>query len=267
MYRKEGALIITISVQNIMKKGFLIFLILIVLVIGGTYFALNTGSEVDVEWTENDFNAGITKSAVAIEDIREINLVTLAKKEYTTNGVNTVDASFTNAEMSALIDMANADGGPISNFKVSFNGNNEGEISFKLTDSFVDFIQEQNMIQNSESIFAWIPYLQSASTNNITDTVIKFITNTAVNKPVYAKGTLSRTTDQSVSIHIESLKVGQIPMSQNVVSKVETEVLRFVNNVLSSTEGFTIEELRVEDGALYYKGSLPAEIQGKKITD
>ena len=267
MYRKEGALIKSLSMQNIMKKFFMVLLIIIILAFGGTYFALNTGSEVDVEWTADDFNSGITKSAVAIEDIREINLVTLAKKDYTTTGINTVDASFTNSEMSALIDMANADGGPISNFKVSFNGNNEGEMSFKLTDSFVQFIQDQNMIQNLDSKFAWIPYLQSASTNNITDTVIKFITNTAVNKPVYAKGTLSRTTDQSVSIHIESLKVGQIPMSQNVVSKVETEVLRFVNNVLSSTEGFTIEELRVEDGALYYKGTLPAEIQGKKITD
>lgn len=54
-------------------------------------------------------------------------------------------------------------------------------------------------------------------------------------------------------------------MSAEVVARVETEVVNFVNRVLSSTNGFTIEELRVEDGALYYKGTLPAEIQGKKI--
>jgi len=250
-----------------MKKGLLILLILIVIVFGGSYFALNTGTAVDVDWTSEDFNSGITKSSVAINEIQEINLVTLASNNFTTSGTNSIDASFTNSEMSALIDMANADGGPISDFKVSFNGNNEGELSFKLTDTFVKFIQDQNMVQNSSSKFAWLSYFPTASTNSISDTVIKFITNTAANKPVYAKGTLSRTTENSVSIHIESLKVGQITMGQDVVSKVENEVLRFVNNLLVSTNGFTIEELRVEDGALYYKGTLPAEIQGTKISN
>lgn len=32
--------------------------------------------------------------------------------------------------------------------------------------------------------------------------------------------------------------------------------------MISKEKGFSIEELRIEDGKLYYKGTLPAEITG-----
>lgn len=249
-----------------MKKVILGLIIIIALVLGGGFFALSTGKTVNVEYSEADYTSALTKSSVAIADIKEINLIALATKNYTTTGENEIDTRFSNAEMSAIIDMANAEGGPISDFRVSFNGGNSGEISFKLTDTFLDFIKEQNMISLPNNSHAhnlkWLPVV---SAGDISDTVINFITNVAANKPVYASGSLSRTSDKSVSVNISSLKVGQISMSAEVVARVETEVVNFVNRVLSSTNGFTIEELRVEDGALYYKGTLPAEIQGKKI--
>lgn len=250
-----------------MKKVLLGLLIIFVLVAAGGYIFLSTGKKVDVKWDEADYNSAIEKSSVTVADIEELNLVTLARGDFTTTGTHPIEASFTNAEMSALIDTANANGGPISDFKVSFNGDNEGEMSFKLTDAFIDFIQEQNMVElQNQNLFAITSFFPLASTgNSMTDTVIKIITNVAANKPVYAKGTLMRTSDNSVSINITALQVGQLQMSQSVINKVETEVLNFVNALLSSTNGFSIEELRVEDGALYYKGTLPTEIQGAKL--
>lgn len=250
-----------------MKKVLLGLLIIFVLVAAGGYIFLSTGKKVDVKWDEADYNSAIEKSSVTVADIEELNLVTLARGDFTTTGTHPIEASFTNAEMSALIDTANANGGPISDFKVSFNGDNEGEMSFKLTDAFIDFIQEQNMVElQNQNLFAITSFFPLASTgNSMTDTVIKIITNVAANKPVYAKGTLSRTSSNSVSINITALQVGQLQMSQSVINKVETEVLNFVNALLSSTNGFSIEELRVEDGALYYKGTLPTEIQGAKL--
>lgn len=70
----------------------------------------------DVTWTEQDFDSAGLKSQVSIDDIEEINLVTLAKNDFTTIGTSEVEAKFTNAEMSALIDKANENGGPISDF-------------------------------------------------------------------------------------------------------------------------------------------------------
>lgn len=250
-----------------MKKIFLGLLIIIFLVVVGGFVFISTGKQVDVEWDETDYVTAIDKSNIEVADIEEINLITLARDDFSTSGTNEIETAFTNAEMSALIDTANANGGPISNFKVSFNGNNEGEMSFKLTDSFIDFIQEQNMIQllnRKMAINTFLMPLASAS-NSTSDTVIKIITSVASNKPVYAKGTLSRTDSNSVSIHISTLKVGQLTLSDDIVRKVESEVLFFVNRLLSSTNGFSIEELRVEDGALFYKGTLPAEINGTKL--
>lgn len=250
-----------------MKKGLLGLLVILIIAVVGGYMFISTGKKVDVQWTEADYTTAYEKSSIVVADIEELNLVTLARGDFTTTGSHPVDTSFTNAEMSALIDTANANGGPISDFKVSFNGDNEGEMSFTLTDAFIDFIQEQNMVElKKQKLFALSSLFPLASTgNSMTDTVIKIITNVAANKPVYAKGTLMRTSDNSVSINITALQVGQLPMSEGVINKVETEVLRFVNNLITSTNGFTIEELRVEDGALYYKGTLPTEIQGARL--
>lgn len=250
-----------------MKKFFLGLLIIILLIVVGGFLFINTGKEVAVEWDETDYVTALEKADVDVADIEEINLITLARGDFTTSGTNQIETSFTNAEMSALIDTANANGGPISDFKVSFNGDNEGEMSFRLTDAFIDFIQEQNMIHLSNEKMATIRFLMplASTSNNMTDTVIKIISSVASNKPVYAKGTLSRTGSNSVNIEITHLQVGQLTLSDDIVRKVESEVLNFVNQLISSTNGFAIEELRVEDGALFYKGTLPAEIKGVKI--
>ncbi len=252
-----------------MKKVIMGLLIIIVIIIAGAYVTLSTGKKVDVTYSTEDFNSAISKSSIKIADIKEINLITLANKNFTVSGTNTVDITLSNEEMSALIDMANQSGGPVSDFRVAFLGGNSGEISFKLTDQFVNFIQEHNMIliPTSKSLAFSSVFPIASSSNSITDTVIKFITNVAANKPVYAKGTLTKTSEHSVTVHIESLKVGQLPLGADVISKVETEVVNFVNTLLSESNGFSIEELRIENGSIYYKGTLPAEIKGQKITN
>jgi len=39
-------------------------------------------------------------------------------------------------------------------------------------------------------------------------------------------------------------------------------VTAFVNRFITNSNGFSIEELRVEEGELYFKGTLPEEING-----
>jgi hypothetical protein len=250
-----------------MKKIFTGLLIIIVLVSVGGFIFFSTGKQVAVDWDETDYVTALDKSSIEVANIEEINLVTLARGDFTTSGTNEIEASFTNSEMSALIDTANANGGPITNFKVAFNGNNEGEMSFRITDAFIDFIQEQNMIQLTNQKTAYNSFLMplASASNSVSDTVIKIISSVASNKPVYARGTLSRANDNAVSIEITTLKVGQLTLGEDVVQKVEDQVLIFVNRLLSSSNGFMIEELRVEDGALFYKGTLPAEIKGTQL--
>jgi hypothetical protein len=113
----------------------------------------------------------------------------------------------------------------------------------------------------------WLsPILVLTSANaDLTNFVVDYITSVAANKPVYASGELTKTSNNSINVRIDSLKVGRINMNEKVISRVELEVTAFVNRFITSANGFSIEELRVEEGKLYFKGTLPEEINGTAL--
>jgi hypothetical protein len=79
-------------------------------------------------------------------------------------------------------------------------------------------------------------------------------------KPVYANGYLRRTSGNTVEIKITELKVGAISMSPEIISRTEYEVGIIVNGLFAPNHGFNIQELRIENGQMYYKGTVPSEI-------
>jgi len=243
---------------------------LIILVAIGIFFVLNTGKEVDTVWGEEDLKTGLEKSKIDIENIEEINLESLAKGNFSTQETNDIDDHFTSKEISALISAANNKKGPIKDVKVSFNDDGKGEVSFRLSENFVDFLREQITITNNlpwevEAAEDEEKTEQDPEKPSLTTLVIDYITSKADNKPVYATGELSRGSDNSVNINIESLTLGRIPLPQDAIDKVEYETVKVVNSIISPENGFHIEALEIRDDSLYYKGTLPAEIQGQKL--
>jgi len=237
-----------------------------VLIIIG-YVFLNTGPTVDTEYTSEDYQSILEKSNVKINVIESINLVAIGKGEYETIGEQRTDTSFSDQEISSLIEEANNKRGPINNFRVAFHDNNQGEISFNLTEYFVDFLVEENIVKEfNEKKMVMNPIVAMTTANaNMTNFVVDYITSIAANKPVYATGEVTTTSSNSIKVRVHSLKVGRISMNAQVVSKVEYEVEAFVNHFIGKSNGFSIEELRIEEGKLYYKGTLPEEINGIEI--
>lgn len=250
-----------------MKKFIMFLLILLIIGFGVGYFFLNTGTTVEVQYTSNDYESVLMKTNVKTNAIESINLIAIGQGDYTTVGSQPANVSFSNAEMSALIEEANKVRGPISDFRVAFHDNNQGELSFNLTEKFVDFLVEENIVTNfDEKRMVMSPILGLTSANaDLTNFVIDYITSVAANKPVYASGELTKTSNNSINVRIDSLKVGRINMNARVISRVEFEVTAFVNRFITSSNGFSIEELRVEEGKLYFKGTLPEEINGTEI--
>lgn len=250
-----------------MKKFFVFLLILLVIGFGAGYFLLNTGTTVDVQYTNNDYQNVLQKTNVKTNAIESINLIAIGQGDYKAIGHQPADISFSNSEMSALIEEANKVNGPISDFRVAFHDNNHGELSFNLTENFVDFLVEENIVRNFEKKrMAMSPILVLTSANaDLTNFVVDYITSVAANKPVYASGELTKTSNNSINVRIDSLKVGRINMNEKVISRVELEVTAFVNRFITSANGFSIEELRVEEGKLYFKGTLPEEINGTAL--
>ncbi len=253
-----------------MKKIIYTLVALVVLFVGGIYFVFNTGKTVGTVWDEGDLISGIEKAQIEIDSIEEINLETLAKGNFTTQGVNNIDIDFTSEEMSALISSANDNGGPIKDVRVAFGDDGNGEVSFKLSDTFVDFLYEENILTfelGAKKAYALTSdsYSSNPLDRSLTERVVSYINNVANNRPVYATGELTRTSSNSIEIDIERLTVGRVSMSDEVIERVEVETVRIVNGIISPENGFHIEELQVDGGQLHYKGTLPAEIEGQKI--
>ncbi len=247
----------------------LVVVFLVVLFFGGIYFVLSTGKQVDVSWTEEDLSSGLEKSKVFIEDLEEINIVTLTENNFSISGSNEIEDYFTSEEMSALISTTNVNG-PISNINVSFGESDTGEVSFLLSENFVDFLKGQGLIGKYDRFTVHAAdvqdYIDNAPSDaSITELIVGYISNIVNKAPVYATGELYRDSENAVKIKIESLRVGRAPLPQEAIEKVEVETLRVVNAIISPENGFHIEELHVKDGKLYYKGSLPAEVYGEKL--
>ena len=247
--------------------GFLIsFALFILLILLGVNYFLGSGPQVETTWTEEDFVSGMEKAKVNIKDIEEINLFSLIMNDFSTQDSNEVDEVFTDAEISALISKANDNNGPIKDVRVSFKDNGEGEISFVLSDNFIDFLKDQNLIASFDP---WGVHASLEPTkekdSSLTDAIVGYIANLVDGKPVYATGELYRDSNNSVNIKIEKLMVGRASLPQDVIEKVEYETLKVVNSIISPENGFHIEELHVRDGSIYYKGNLPDEIEGRKL--
>lgn len=253
-----------------MKKILAVIGLLMLFLLGGFYFVFSTGKTVRTTWTEEDLISGIEKSQVEINNIEEINLETLTRGNFSTQGTNNIDTGFTAEEISALVSAANDSDGPIKDVRVGFGDNGEAEASFRLSDSFVDFLREENVLTfdfGPKKVYA---FSQNESgmdplDRSVTDVVIDYITRVANNRPVYATGELTRASYNSVDVNIERLTVGRVPMSEEVVKRVEQETVRIINGIIAPENGFHIEELQVNEGELYYKGTLPAEVEGVRL--
>ncbi len=255
--------------MKFLLKLILFPILLIALLFGGAYFVFSTGQQVDITWTEEDLVSGMEKSRVFVEDLEEINLVTLVHDNYSTSGSNEIEDYFTSEEVSALISTANVNG-PINNINVSFGDNNNGEVSFMLSENFVDFLKEQGVLGKYDRFTVHAAdvqdYVNSApSGSSVTELIVGYISSIVNRSPVYATGELYRDSENTVRIKIDSLKVGRAPLPQEAVRRVEIETLRVVNTIISPENGFHIEELHIKDGRLFYKGSLPAEVYGEKL--
>lgn len=248
-----------------MKKlmGFLVF---IALIAGGVFFATSTGKTVDTTWTEADYTAATAKTPIKLDSIESVNLEALATGKYQTTGSQPAEVTYSSPEFGALVAKANDVKGPIRGTRLKFTGTDAGEVSFKLSDGFAQFLKSYGLMSYKPAFSAVLKLATVMPlSGGLTEQLIGMVTDYVGNKPVYANGFLRKTGTNSVEVDITSLSVGQIPMNDQVVGRTESEVTRILNAVLAPEHGFYIEELRIESGQLYYKGTLPAEIKGSQM--
>jgi hypothetical protein len=247
---------------------FLVVLIVIVVIIAGIgYVVLNFGSKVDTEWTQTDLESLIGKTEANADNISDLTIVNIANGKYTVSGSNSVDTSFTDAEISAMVASANDESGPVRDFKIAFTDGDQVEMSFKLSPNVSEMMKEEGFLDTLRVNTPGLIMLSLVKGNviSLTETLVNYLMELVDNKPIYASGTLIKSDSNHVSVDIVTLKVGSLPLPESTIDTVEEKTEIFVNTFITSENGFRIDELRVEDGALYYRGTLPSEIEGIPI--
>lgn len=224
-----------------MKKGLVVVgvvLLVLVLLVGGVYFMLNGNKEVDVTWTEADFQSYLTKGGVNFNEDRA-SVEDLVAGNFATVGVVDVDDHFTNAEITAILNKAAKDSSFLTDMRVKFRDDGRVEASAKIGD-------------NLEMVYQRFPEARNYQT----------YLNTFKGKSVYIVGTLERVDTNEFEAWTERAYVGHIPLpvgqTNNYLERVGTEI----NSILARLDGFSAEEFSFDSSGVYFKGQAPQEIKG-----
>ena len=75
--------------------------------------------------------------------------------------------------------------------------------------------------------------------------------------PVYAEGSISKASDNSIKIDINSAKVGLLPLPESSTEQGTQELENMINSQLAKMPELNIETLEISDGKLDFKGDYP----------
>jgi len=208
--------------------------------IGTGYFLIKTQKNLDVKWTQEDYNSCVTKSKVNIVNYEKLNLENLINGEFESSGSINVEDTFSNEEISAILSLTNRDFGPIKDIKVKFLGDNKAEATFIITEKVIDY-----------------------AVNNEDIKIIERFKDKINNVPMYLKVKIDKTSSKTVSIDIQKLSLGRIGVPADIKEKAQSNLEPLVNDIIAKYEGFSMEKLQFNEEGLYFKGTLPEEVSGK----
>lgn len=243
-------------------KLVLFLVILTVIAFGALHFVLNNEKKTDVLWTEKDYTTGLEKAKVKIDSIETLSLDNLSLKRYVAKGKVEVDAEFSNAEVSAGLTKANEKDGPIRSVLIKFNRDGTVETSFKVSRNAMKLINKSGIKMSMSIPILICDVAVDSVKGSRTSFLINYLIQQVGGKPIYAKGKLEKASDKSINLKIDFLQIGGLALPESALPAIEKGVVNFVNNLIQSTEGFIIEEFKVEEGKIYYRGTLPEEVKG-----
>ena len=219
----------------------LVLIIIIAILLGGAYFLVKSPQNIDVAWTENDYKSYQQKVSAGNEQPGNFDLASIAEGKFTSSGKKTLDVAYTSEEISSVLSKENDIKGPIRDIKVKFLSDNEGEATFILTKDI-----DQYITRTSETLLRY-----------------PFIKNSLEGTPVYLKTKIDKASDNSITADIQTLSLGKISLPENVISKVESSAIPAINRMLQNYNGLSIQELKIVDGKMHFKGTIPSEITAK----
>lgn len=214
-------------------------IVFLVLVLGVGFFGfkyLTSGSPRDlgVKYTEADratayANNGVASAAITSSQDNPSGIKYEGQKE--------IKTSFTSAEISALNNSVSWVNYPISNIQIKINPDGTGEASGTL---------------DVRKILSWVSFTHSVG--EIESKVEEY--HIGFNPPFYMKGKVS-VINNKVSLVPQTIQVGKIIISQNIVSENISPIENFVEDRLNAIPNLQIRSLNLDGGKVNLDATYP----------
>lgn len=229
--------------------GILVIIFLIVILIGisaylgyipgiSTILGADKSKDLGIKYTQQDFNSGRKKSGVVYETLPAD---TPPQNSLVFKGNKQINTTFSNEEMTALINNRRGKYMAITHCQVKFNADGTGEIAG---------IIERNKIA---SFLTVMTFPQTAV--NYAEKTLRMLPPSI---PFYVKGKAAMMNNRFTSFTVDSLEVSRLPIPMNLVHKYQSDVASiFENFITTKVTGFYAKRAGFEKGILYFEGTLP----------
>lgn len=220
-----------------MKKILIAILVLLLVVVGGGYVFFNGAKTVKVDWSEEDFHSYLAKGNINFNEDRT-SIEEFMMGDFESVGISEVDTLVTNAEITAILNMAAKDTGIFKDIRLKFLDDGRVEASARVGD-------------NLDMIYSRYPEAKSYEN----------YLNTFKGKNVYFKCTLERVNNQEFQSIMEKAYLGLIPLPIGQVNNYLERVGTEINSKLASLDGFSAESFSFDSSGLSFKGTIPQEVR------
>lgn len=227
---------------------FIVGVVVIILALGYTGFmpgvstlmGTNKPRDLGVNYAQSDASSFNTKAKVEITPQKQ---PAASDGKIIFSGLTAVDGNFTDSEISAKLTYSPWKFMPMSDVQVKLTGNGSVEVAGVLRiDRLTGFITAIGGASfSNEDVKKGLDYLKIAPGN----------------PPIYAKGTASVTNNQ-VSVNIQSLEVGRIPVPVDRINTSEN-ASNLAEHIIKQVPGANLETVKFEQGKMYVKGTIPSK--------
>lgn len=190
--------------------------------------------DIGVEYTDADLKSAQIKTGVQLKELRSDNRYSVI---YT--GANAIDNTFTQEELTALINSSKWIYCPVKDLQLKINSDGTMEISgILLSDRLAGY---------AEAMGFGISDIQLAKDKLRIGAEANF----------YLVGTLE-IIDNKVNLNLSKVEINRIPIPSSLVDSNREAIETFVENRMQAVTGLSIQSFKIEDGKLTFKGTVPA---------
>jgi hypothetical protein len=227
---------------NSIIRIFLTVAIILLVAAGLVLAGLSMGSRVNMGFVGSDYEALSSRTGISAKDLGAASKEDIISRSIKTTGKTVIDTYITSEEFTALMAYISKENGLIRDFSIWFEDEGEFEMSFRLVRDMPGLIKDTDIFAKNPGIrrMIWV----------------------ASNKILSIDAKITRQGRNEVLIKAEKIKIGAISLGRAAEAGIEEELNRLINLYITQENGFMLLDLEITSGKLYYKGIIPAKIEG-----